>query len=618
MNPLFTIATDNGGHYFTLFYLIAFIVCILIVLYEGFRRKYPMHQWLLIMASGIIFFVIGYKLLALSAGEWNLLITEQVLPATGKKTILGGLIGLLVGFGLAKHLLQFRLPVMDTLAVALPVSMAIQRIGCLITGCCFGKPAELPWAISYSSHAPAYHVHLDQGLIQATDASSLSVHPTQLYHIIFCLVIAWIVWRTRKRWSASGNQLLFAILLYIVFRFFSEFFRDPAANFTGQYLWGLKYVQWGILAGILVFSLVIWLKEHYYKNNPGNKLPFRESSVRNLLLAGLLIMLSWIGRNWFEPMEIMTIHAVLFPTIIAVSWNVYKRFTIQGYRWVSPAILLLGIICMSQTYIPKNIDEKVTYTEIGVGGMISTYSQVVRQYEGTGSGCFGPTYSWSDGDTRKYSTYLAGLQLSHHEILSKYKRFTFRGSGFLAMDDVSSLDNDYECNEMTFGLNPYVQFDWRYFGFGTGLHLGSLRYAEIDVSGSKMAVGEWENKKGEYIFNPQFHMRLGPHDIFYIEGNIANHFPSSSPMPFYMAGIGTGLGRVNGTKIGAGYSDAGYYFQAIYPFKEKYVLEAFYADQFKPGDDIHYSSESYATRMFSFGFHYRFNFKTVPKKKSEK
>jgi len=607
MNPLFTITTDRGEHYFTLFYLIAFLVCILIVLYEGYRRKYPMHRWLLIMASGIIFFIIGYKFFALSLEDWRYLIAEQALPTTGKKTILGGLIGLLAGFGLAKQLLGFRLPVMDTLAVALPISMAIQRVGCLISGCCFGKPVELPWAVSYSSHAPAYHVHLDQGLIQATDVSSLSVHPTQLYHVIFCLIIALIVWKTRKRWKAPGNQLLFAILLYAVFRFFSEFFRDPAANFTMQHLWGLKYVQWGVLAGILIFSLVIWLKEHYHKNNPGKSLRFKENYMRNLLLAGLLIMLSWLGRNWFESMEILTIHAVLYPAILAVCWNLYKKFTIKGYRWVSPAFLLLGTIFMSQTFLPENEDEKVTYTEVGVGGMTSTYSEFVRKYLGTSSSCLGPVASWSDEEYHKYSTYSVGLQFSYHEILNQYRRFTFRGTAFFGTDKVSSLDLDYEYNETTFGVSPYLQCDWRYFGFGLGFHLGSLRYAAIDVSSSKMEVGEWENQKAEYIFYPQCHLRLGSLQYFFVEGNLTNHFPSSSPMPYYSFGIGTGIGKVNGTKIGVGYSDAGYYLQTIYPIKEKYVIEAFYADQFKSGIDTR--------RMFSFGFHYRFNFKTVSKKK---
>ncbi|MCK4287795.1 MAG: hypothetical protein KAW86_01200, partial [Bacteroidales bacterium] len=93
----------------------------------------------------------------------------------------------------------------------------------------------------------------------------------------------------------------------------------------------------------------------------------------------------------------------------------------------------------------------------------------------------------------------------------------------------------------------------------------------------------------------------------YIEGNLTNHFPSSSPMPLYMAGFGTGLGRVDGTKIGTGISDAGYYLQAIYPIKKKFVLEAFYADNLKSGYNLR--------RMFSFGFSYRFNYKTVKRNK---
>ena len=38
----------------------------------------------------------------------------------------------------------------DIVAIALPLALAIGRIGCFSSGCCYGKPApDLPWAVRF-------------------------------------------------------------------------------------------------------------------------------------------------------------------------------------------------------------------------------------------------------------------------------------------------------------------------------------------------------------------------------------------------------------------------------------------------------------------------------------
>jgi hypothetical protein len=47
------------------------------------------------------------------------------------ENIIGGLAGLFFGAGLAKRILKFEFQVTDTITVAIPISMAIQKVGCL-------------------------------------------------------------------------------------------------------------------------------------------------------------------------------------------------------------------------------------------------------------------------------------------------------------------------------------------------------------------------------------------------------------------------------------------------------------------------------------------------------
>jgi prolipoprotein diacylglyceryltransferase len=68
----------------------------------------------------------------------------------GGLTFYGGLLGgLLVGLILIRH---WRLPVMQVLDIAAPalaVGQAFGRLGCLLAGCCWGKPVDLPWAMAF-------------------------------------------------------------------------------------------------------------------------------------------------------------------------------------------------------------------------------------------------------------------------------------------------------------------------------------------------------------------------------------------------------------------------------------------------------------------------------------
>ena len=69
----------------------------------------------------------------------------------------------------------------DCVAPGLLVGLALGRIGCFLNGCCYGGPCDLPWAMQFPPHSPPWLDQAARGLIPATSAGSLPVHPAQLY-----------------------------------------------------------------------------------------------------------------------------------------------------------------------------------------------------------------------------------------------------------------------------------------------------------------------------------------------------------------------------------------------------------------------------------------------------
>jgi phosphatidylglycerol:prolipoprotein diacylglycerol transferase len=74
--------------------------------------------------------------------------------------------------------------VMNCTAVAGAVGQAIGRIGCFLVGDDYGVPTDLPWGLAFPQGAPPT---LD------------TVHPTQIYEILWLLPVAALLWRRRHR-----------------------------------------------------------------------------------------------------------------------------------------------------------------------------------------------------------------------------------------------------------------------------------------------------------------------------------------------------------------------------------------------------------------------------------
>jgi phosphatidylglycerol---prolipoprotein diacylglyceryl transferase len=75
----------------------------------------------------------------------------------GGLELLGGVILAMVI--LLAYLLYLRLPIrryLDIIAISILLTLGCGRIGCLLNGCCYGKPSDAPWAIRFPYGSLAY------------------------------------------------------------------------------------------------------------------------------------------------------------------------------------------------------------------------------------------------------------------------------------------------------------------------------------------------------------------------------------------------------------------------------------------------------------------------------
>ncbi len=109
---------------------------------------------------------------------------------------------------------------------AVPIGLGFGRMGCLLAGCCFGSHTEGPLSLIFPGRSAAWEAQLKAGEITRSAATSLAVHPTQIYESAASIGIAafcylWL--HGRKRYD--GQVFAAFLALYALARFVIEFLR---------------------------------------------------------------------------------------------------------------------------------------------------------------------------------------------------------------------------------------------------------------------------------------------------------------------------------------------------------------------------------------------------------
>jgi len=113
----------------------------------------------------------------------------------------------------------------DILAPSIALGYVFGRIGCLMTGCCYGRVCDVPWAIEFPPASPAFKSQIAAGQLVAGAAESLGVHPTQLYESFLSLgLYTGLAWLYRRK-KFDGQVFATYLVCYAVLRSFVELFR---------------------------------------------------------------------------------------------------------------------------------------------------------------------------------------------------------------------------------------------------------------------------------------------------------------------------------------------------------------------------------------------------------
>jgi phosphatidylglycerol:prolipoprotein diacylglycerol transferase len=206
---------------------------------------------------------------------------------------------------------RHKLPIrqcLDIMAIALMLGLAFGRLGCFWNGCCFGKPAELPWAVrfpydsfayfsqinpdprrnrsepqlklphdEYSSYPEIYTKLYPKPYEELTEQQKfevtkgkyrcLRIHPTQLYssaNAALLSLMLYLFWRRSQRAAGSGNTrklliqpgqaMALAFILYGITRFLIEYIRDDNPF---EYAWWAIYKGGTVSQNLSIYLVIL-------------------------------------------------------------------------------------------------------------------------------------------------------------------------------------------------------------------------------------------------------------------------------------------------------------------------------------------------------------------------
>lgn len=178
--------------------------------------------------------------------HWTDIFSLSTLQAGG--VFSGGLIGALIAA--VWYIRQQHMPALatcDAFAPGLAIGHAIGRLGCFAAGCCYGKPTDAWWGVTFTN--PVANKLVETPL-------NVALQPTQLFEFAVELANFFLLTWMLKRKKFDGQVFGAYLILYGVARFLIEFLRgDPG---RGEVFGGALSGTQLIALGLVVLGGVIW------------------------------------------------------------------------------------------------------------------------------------------------------------------------------------------------------------------------------------------------------------------------------------------------------------------------------------------------------------------------
>jgi prolipoprotein diacylglyceryltransferase len=561
-----------GHDYYTPLYLLATLTNVLLLLWEGWRRGFPLRPWLTLVAASSLALILGTKLITHPVGEWSSLLFSSAATDTARSILGGGLAAALVAVALRRWL-GLGWAVLDALALPLCAALMVQCVGCVLTGCCFGDPTAAAWGLTYAAGTPPWWAQVQAGLLPATAVHSLPVAPTQVLALLLCAAVGGVLLATRNRRWPVGSWLLLQTGLLLLGRFAQGFWRDAAGEPVAcdvHSVLGMRWLElqlWLLPLALLALGLWAWRVRRpvalLYRPDAARPVPVS----RYLLgLVGLLGITAALSATALTGPETLVVRGLLLlvlaveasQLLIMGSTQKGRQSTTCSLRFLRllplPRLLPVGLaagvfVLTSQSPAPPD-STAVGRVVISLDAQQSDYTDIVST-----SGCGSPP--------RTVAEYEHFARVAGGEV--RYNLPQISGSRSVSVGVGSWVGNE-QISITSFGsggpaglakqpavplplhaISPFVEFSSarpHHFGGGLrlGVNLGKLGYrlpTEYDTTLTTLRVG------------PQIAWWLGVREKVYVQSDLGL---GSNSLGHYLLrfGVGSGLGRRSGRFVLAG------------------------------------------------------------------
>ncbi|QKG53038.1 prolipoprotein diacylglyceryl transferase family protein [Hymenobacter sp. BRD67] len=339
MALLYTLPALAEHPYYDTAQLAAFVVFVAGLLAQGYQRGYPWRHWLPLVAAATLALIVGCQVVFLPPGNWWPWLRGDVDIARalgeGPRSVVGGAAASLLAVVALRRLLGFRgWAVLDAFAAPLCWALAVQCVGCLLAGCCWGEVAAPGmWGLRYGPGTLPYLAQQAQGLLSVGAAHSLPVVPTQLYHLLLCAGTGLTLIRLRRRAAAwpGGSQYLLGMGLLCLGRFVIEFWRDPlgepllaspvlVAGFTLLRLQALLLLEASALLGS--WGWLVWRGQQAELREPiAARAVAAPVGYPALVGLALLAATSKLGPGVLSRPEVLIMQALLLLVLLAEGYT---------------------------------------------------------------------------------------------------------------------------------------------------------------------------------------------------------------------------------------------------------------------------------------------------------
>ena len=156
--------------------------------------------------------------------------------------IIGIIVAALIYMGVTRMRFSTLLSIGDAFIAGALLALAIGRIACTLNGCCYGQPSPFqffPLAIVYTPRntiPPEYW--------------GVPLYPTQIYHVLYNLIVFAIVWLFRGKFKPAGSLVFFGFCIYAIGDLALRFLRGDRGAIL---FWGLDNPQVVDFAILVIF-----------------------------------------------------------------------------------------------------------------------------------------------------------------------------------------------------------------------------------------------------------------------------------------------------------------------------------------------------------------------------